>query len=191
MAGIFSAFKNFFSEVPPSPPKPESQAERQARHRKDALEFAKQKHREASNKQREQDSWHRRYGKQQAAELNQLSGTEFEEYLAGLFRQHGYQVQLTPTSGDYGADLLLTKNEQRIAVQAKCYSGSTVGVSAVQEALSGMAYYRCQSAWVVSTSNYTPNAVELARKSNVRLFDSTELGKWIKRLEDNGVMRDG
>jgi len=32
----------------------------------------------------------------------------------------------------------LHKDQQRIAVQAKCYTGS-VGVSAVQEALSGMA----------------------------------------------------
>jgi HJR/Mrr/RecB family endonuclease len=94
--------------------------------------------------------------------LNQLSGAEFENYLAGLFRQLGYQVELTPTTGDYGADLLLSKQDERVAVQAKCYSGS-VGVSAVQEALSGMAYYQCQSAWVVTTGNYTNNAIELAK----------------------------
>jgi restriction system protein len=140
MAGIFSVFKQFFFDTPPPPPKLESQAEKQARYQKDALAFAKQKHREASNKQREQDYWHRKYGKQQAAELSQLSGVEFEAYLAGLFKQHGYQAELTPASGDYGADLLLIKDNHRIAVQAKCYSNTAVGVSAVQEALSGMAY---------------------------------------------------
>jgi len=64
-------------------------------------------------------------------------------------------------------------------------------VSAVQEALSGMAYYQCLSAWVVTTGNFTPNAVELAKKSNVRMVDSTELGKWIRQLEENGVIRGG
>lgn len=188
MVGIFSTFKQFFSDNPPAQPKPESQTEKQARHRNNALEFAKQKHREAIYTQRSIDAWHQRYGKQKAAILNQLTGTEFEEYLAGLFQQLGYVVELTPTTGDYGADLLLYKSGERIAVQAKCYTGS-VGVSAVQEALSGMAYYQCQSAWVVTTGNFTPNAGELAKKSNVRLIDSTELGKWIKQIEDNGVTR--
>ncbi|MGJ0514878.1 MAG: restriction endonuclease [Methylomicrobium sp.] len=187
MAGIFSAFKQLFtgSETvsTPVPPKVESLEEKQARYRREALLFAKQKHSELSHKQYEQNYWQRQYGKQQAAELSQLSGTEFEEYLAGLFRHHGYQVEMTPTSGDYGADLLLTKQGERTAVQAKCYTGS-VGVSAVQEALSGMAYYHCQSAWVVTTGSYTPNAIELARKSNVRLLDSTELGILIKQIDD-------
>ncbi len=189
MAGIFSTLKQFFSDSP-TPPKPESQVEKQARYQKAALAFAKQKHREASKMQREQEAWNRRYGLQQAAELSRLSGAEFEEYLAGMFQKQGYLVELTPTSGDYGADLLLSKQGQRIAVQAKCYTGS-VGVSAVQEALAGMAYYQCQSAWVVTTGNYTPNAVELAKKSNVRLIGSTELGKWIKQIEDNEVLPNG
>jgi HJR/Mrr/RecB family endonuclease len=188
MIGILSAIKQRFLDRPAPLPKIESSAERQERHRKEALGFAKQKHLEISQKQREQDAWHHRYGKQQAAVLNQLSGAEFENYLAGLFRQLGYQVELTPTTGDYGADLLLSKQGERIAVQAKCYTGS-VGVSAVQEALSGMAYYQCPSAWVVTTGNFTPNAIELAKKSNVRLFDHTELGKLIKQFEDNRVMR--
>ncbi|WP_231879518.1 restriction endonuclease [Methylomonas koyamae] len=163
----------------------ETKAEKAARHRMDALAFVEQKHREAHYQQRKQDEWHRRYGQQKAAELNQLSGTEFEVFLAGLFGSHGYQVELTPTTGDYGADLLLFKSGQRIAVQAKCYTGS-VGVSAVQEALAGMAYYQCHAAWVVTTGNFTTNAVELAYKSNVQLVGSTELGKLIKQLENQG-----
>ncbi len=190
MFGIFSSIKQYFSGGDAVLPKAETQADKLARYQKDGLAFAKQKHREASQKQHEQAAWDRRYGQQQAAELCRLSGTEFEEYLAGLFQQLGYRVELTTTSGDYGADLLLSKQGQRIAVQAKCYSGS-VGVSAVQEALAGMAYYQCQSAWVVTTGNFTPNAIELAKKSNARLVESTELGKWIKQLENNGVMQGG
>ena len=46
---------------------------------------------------------------------------EFEEYLAGLFRKQGFKVELTPSTSDYGADLVLMKDGQRIAVQAKRY----------------------------------------------------------------------
>mgnify|MGYP001301519758 CR=1 FL=1 len=185
MFGIFSAFRQFFSGAPPQI-KVETQAEKQARHRQHALEFVKQQHDTLSVKQRQHEQWNRRFAKHQAAELSRLSGIEFEEFLAGLFRQQGYQVVLTPTTADFGADLLLTQVGQRIAVQAKCYTGS-VGVAAVQEALSGMTYYQCQRAWVVTTGNYTPNAIELARKSDVRLLDSIELGKLIKQIEGKGT----
>ena len=57
---------------------------------------------------------------------------EFEEFLAGLFRAQGYTAELTSTTGDYGADLILSKDGRCIAVQAKRYVGS-VGVAAVQE----------------------------------------------------------
>jgi restriction system protein len=193
MFSLFSAFKQLFADKTPTPtaPKPQRQAEdAKTRYLQNTLAFAKEHHRTLSKKQREQEQWQRRYGMKQAAELRQLSGTEFEQYLTGLFHQHGYQVELTPASGDYGADLLLSKQGQRIAVQAKCYTGS-VGVSAVQEALSGMAYYQCHGAWVITTGTYTTNAVELARKSNVRLLDSTELGKLMMQVADNAGSSHG
>ena len=152
-----------------------SKEDKEARHLSNTLQFAKDQHRVLSKKQREQDVWQQRFGAAQAAELDQLSGVEFEEFLAGLFRAQGYAAELTPTSGDYGADLILSKDGQRIAVQAKRYVGS-VGVAAVQEALSGQAYYQCHTAWVISTGAFTPNALELAQKSGVKMIGRSEIG---------------
>lgn len=152
-----------------------SKEDREARHLSNTLQFAKDQHRDLSRKQREQEAWQRRFGAAQAAELDSLSGVEFEEFLAGLFRAQGYAAELTPTSGDYGADLILSKDGQRIAVQAKRYVGS-VGVAAVQEALSGMAYYQCHTAWVIATGAFTPNALELAEKSGVKMIGRSAIG---------------
>lgn len=148
----------------------------ETRHLKDALQFAKAQHRSASDKQREQMQWEKRYGETKVAELDKLNGIEFEEFLAGLFRTQGYETELTATTGDYGADILLSKDSRRVAVQAKRYIGS-VGVTAVQEALAGKAYYHCTDAWVVTTGNFTANALELANRSSVRLVTRSELGK--------------
>ncbi|MDP2834788.1 MAG: restriction endonuclease [Pseudomonadota bacterium] len=165
-----------------SPPKEDPQT----RHLRNALTFAKTQHRELEKKQREHAAWERNYGLAQIHELDKLGGVEFEEYLAGLFRKRGFKVELTPCTGDYGADLLLIKNGTRIAVQAKRYAGS-VGIAGVQEALSGMAYYKCNTAWVVTTGTFTPNAVELAKKSSVRLIGRADLGMMIAhRAETNG-----
>lgn len=166
-------------------PQPERE-DPQSRHIRSALFFAKTQHRELAQKAREHAAWERNYGLAQVHELDNLGGVEFEKYLAGLFRKQGYEAELTPSTGDYGADLVLSKEGKRIAVQAKRYVGS-VGVSAVQEALSGMAYYKCHSAWVVTTGTFTPNALELAEKSNARLISRTELGTLIVRAaEING-----
>lgn len=177
-AGIVWLLWRAFAKKPaPSVPAsvPPTKEERDAHHLRNTLQFAKDQHKVLSKKLREQDTWQRRFGAAQAAELDQLSGVEFEEFLAGLYRAQGYAAELTPTSGDYGADLILSKDGRRIAVQAKRYVGS-VGVAAVQEALSGMAYYQCQAAWVITTGAFTPNALELAQKSGVKMIGRSEIG---------------
>lgn len=183
----------FGSDAPakPTAPKPQpSQAEREARYVRDTLAFAKQQHKDLRHKQNEHERWQQHYGSVQVNELAKLTGTEFEGYLAGLFKSHGYHVETTPITGDYGADLLLHKDKQKIAVQAKRWVGS-VGVGAVQEALSGMAYYRCNSAWVVTTGNYTPNALELAKQSNVNLLGRKEIGKLIMQMQSQTAPKHG
>ena len=181
----------FGNEAPAQQLKPQAPKEDpQARYLRDTLVFAKQQHKELRHQQNEHERWQENYGSLHVDELKKLSGTEFEVYLAKLFKSQGYLVEMTPLTGDYGADLILYKEQQRIAVQAKCYTGS-VGVSGVQEALSGMAYYQCHSAWVVTTGNYTVNAVELATQSKVRLFGRNELGKLILQMQNQTPNRHG
>ncbi len=168
----------------------QSKEDPQARYLRDTLAFAKQQHQGLRHKQNEHERWEQHYGSLHVKELTKLTGTEFEDYLAELFKSHGYQVEITPITGDYGADSILLKDKQRIAVQAKRWVGS-VGVGAVQEALSGMAYYRCDRAWVVTTGNYTTNAVELAKQSNVSLLGHNELGKLILQMQNQTLNRHG
>ena len=152
----------------------------QIRHLKSALQFAQEQHRTLKMQQREQDAWQQAYGHAKASELGHLSGEEFEEFLAGLYRAQGYTVELTAVTGDYGADLILSKDGQRICVQAKRYAGS-VGVAAVQEALSGKAYYQCDTAWVITTGAFTTNALELAAKSGVKMIGRSDIGNLMAR----------
>src|SRR5215212_1893504 len=106
--------------------------------------------------------------------LDLMSGTDFEDYMAEIFRKQGYSVELTPKSGDQGVDLLLNKPGLRIAVQLKRYQGA-VGNKAVQEIRSGVDYYEADEGWVITTSTYTRSARELATKLGIRLIDGSEL----------------
>lgn len=56
------------------------------------------------------------------AEIDKMSGDQFEHYLGQLFKLQGYNATVTQAQGDYGADLVLNKDGKRIVVQAKRYS---------------------------------------------------------------------
>lgn len=189
LAGIGWFVWRAFVGTKPSGVEPEQSGEKDdpaGRHLRSTLEFARSQHEVVKARKREHDDWQLAHGHATAKELDMLSGTEFEAFLVGLFRSLGYSAELTPVTGDYGADLILSKDEQRIAVQAKRYTGS-VGVSAVQEALSGQTYYKCHTAWVVTTGTFTANATELARKSRIRLIGRSDLGLFMaQRTGDPG-----
>lgn len=41
-----------------------------------------------------------------------MNGTQFESYLEVLFKSLGYKTQVTRTSHDYGADLIIVKDNK-------------------------------------------------------------------------------
>lgn len=107
-------------------------------------------------------------------DVDKMTGVQFEEFLKALYKRRGYVVKGTPVSGDFGADLLLEKENVRIVVQAKRYK-SNVGIKAVQEVMSAKTYYNAQQAWVVTNSQYTDAAKKLALKCDVRMIARNEL----------------
>lgn len=113
------------------------------------------------------------------ADIDQMSGEEFEELLKYHFQEQGYKAQLTPKSHDYGADLVLKNGYgETIVVQAKRY-GSIVGIKAIQEVIGARSYYNAQRA-IVFTNNYFSNSAEqLAETSGVELYDRSELTQFI------------
>ncbi|MCQ6337071.1 restriction endonuclease [Bacillus thuringiensis] len=50
-----------------------------------------------------------------------MDARQFEEYLSLLYQSFGYQAEVTKSSGDFRAYLILTNNNETIIVQAKHY----------------------------------------------------------------------
>lgn len=100
-----------------------------------------------------------------------LEPYEYEKYVAKYLISHGYKnASVTQQSGDYGVDVLAVNADGwRTAIQCKRYQGS-VGVSAIQEIITGKEYYGCDLAAVYTTGSYTQQAIELARKVHVKLY---------------------
>lgn len=118
-------------------------------------------------------------------ELNALDGGEFEVLLKRLFEAMGYAVQSIGRVGDQGGDLIANKGGKRFLIQAKRYTGS-VGNAAVQQATAAKTHYDCTSAVVVTTGEFTREAKELAKTTQVQLVGKDELQhKLMEYLKEN------
>ena len=100
-----------------------------------------------------------------------MEGHEFEYYCAELLRKSGFQeVEVTKGSGDYGVDILASRDGVTYAIQCKCYT-APVGVKAVQEAYAGRDYYDRMVGAVLTNQYFTQPAVEAAGKLKILLWD--------------------
>lgn len=116
------------------------------------------------------------------SDLDEMTGWEFEKWLVHFFTERGFGVRRTPYRGDFGADLLLTWNGMRIAVQAK-RSARPVGVAAVQQVVAAKAYYDCEAAMVVTNNFFTDQAHILARANGVKLRHREDLAKGLTEMQ--------
>ena len=103
-----------------------------------------------------------------------LSGTEFERELATLYKQLGYQVQSTPTTGDEGVDLIIRKDGKKTVVQCKGYQ-DPVGPAIVRELFGSMIHSNADSAILACTGGFTKGVVEFAEGKPIELISASEM----------------
>lgn len=114
-------------------------------------------------------------------QLDFMEGHSFENAVADLLFHNGYRdVKVTQGSGDYGIDILARRKNVKYAIQCKRYKGK-VSVKAVQEAGLGADFYHCDAAAVITNSEFTKPAQNLAKTTGVRLWGRT----FLKQLIDN------
>jgi restriction system protein len=106
--------------------------------------------------------------------IDHMSGEEFELYLKAHFERKGYKVATTPMTNDQGADLILSRGAERIAVQAKRYKDK-VGNKAIQEIAGALGYYKANKGMVVTNSFFTSSAKALASSNGIELWDRRKL----------------
>lgn len=109
------------------------------------------------------------------ADIDQMTGLEFEYFLGKLYKTLNYSVLVTKASQDQGADLIVEKNGIKEVIQAKHYESAKVGNKAVQEAIAAKTYYRCDIASVITNNYFTKQACQLAESSSIKLINRDNL----------------
>lgn len=103
--------------------------------------------------------------------LDSMEGYSFEYACADILSANGFKnVKVTKGSGDFGVDILASKNGIKYAVQCKRYSHK-LNNAPIQEVIGGLTYYRCQKGIVMTNNYFTEPAKVLAKINNVELWD--------------------
>ena len=112
-----------------------------------------------------------------------LTGYEFEEFIAELFRKMGYKTEVTPKAKDYGIDVIAKGHGDIVAIQCKKNKeGSNVGNRDVQRARGSMDFFNANKCIIVTTADFTIEAKEQARRTkNMELWNKRTLHRMVRR----------
>lgn len=113
-------------------------------------------------------------------DIDQLNGYDFEAFLSVLFKKMGFNVLKTSLSSDQGADLIINKFVKKSVVQAKRYKNK-VGNKAIQEIAAAVPQYDANQGIVVTNSEFTKAAKQLAKSNNIILVNRDKLNALINR----------
>lgn len=105
-----------------------------------------------------------------------LSGIAFERELGKLYRAQGYSVKSTPTSGDQGVDLILTKNGKTTVVQCKAHK-SPIGPSVARELFGSMHHFKADNAILACTGGFTDGVIKFARGKPISLISAWDIAR--------------
>lgn len=97
-----------------------------------------------------------------------LSGYEFEREVAKLFERQGCKAYVTKKSGDGGVDIVLEKNNRKVAVQCK-HHVAPVGPNYIRELIGVTASQGYSACIFVSLNGYTKAAENEAKQSRVTI----------------------
>jgi hypothetical protein len=114
------------------------------------------------------------YQRSGVAAFDTMTDRQFEHLLAYLFAKKGYRVARLRLRGDCGAVLLLDLPDARTIVQVKHWHG-LVRHDAVHQVVIAKARYRAARALVVTSSNYSQDAVAVANANGVTLWNRAAL----------------
>jgi restriction system protein len=126
--------------------------------------------------------------KKKPTDVSQLSPRQFEEMIAELLGDQGYDVELTPATRDGGMDILASFKAPGARflclVEAKKYrQDRKVGVELVRGLYGTLHHHQASSAMLVTTSTYSKvaRAFEQQHRYQLALNDYTDVAGWIQK----------
>jgi len=114
---------------------------------------------------------------------------KFETLVAVLFRAYGHHVEVVGGNSDHGVDVaVMTDQGEKWIVQCKRYSGS-VGEPVVRDLYGTLLHEEAQLAFLITTGNFTQQALEWVEGKPIVLYDGDGLVRLIRRTQERSSRR--
>ena len=105
-------------------------------------------------------------------DLSKNTGYDYEVFCASILKDNDFtDIEVTPKSGDFGADIVATDEYGDVWVFQCKYYKSKVSNNAVQEVVTSMAHYGAVRAGIITSSTLTESARTLAKENNVMVCE--------------------
>ncbi len=111
-----------------------------------------------------------------------LDGHAFEKNVASLFIKQGYNAKVSKQGGDGGIDIVLTKNDERIAVQCKAHN-KAVAPSVARDLYGTMVSGGFEKGMIVSKNGFTKGVFSFVRDKNIELVDLDDIISMAKNMQ--------
>lgn len=125
------------------------------------------------------------------ANLNKMSGEDFEIFLKDLFIDAGYDADLTQKFKDDGIDIILTYGKEKVAIQAKRWDPfkkyKLVDKDIVNGLVSGARRRGIEKTCIITTTFFTDNAQAIAKQEKMELIDGRRLYYLIAKIKPESL----
>ena len=102
----------------------------------------------------------------------QMDSRRFEDAVAALFRQLGYEVRQTPYSNDRGKDAIAWKDGKKYLIECKRYGpNNTIGRRDLQVFFAAMQEEKAEGGFYINTGRFAKTAKEYAVQTRIDLYD--------------------
>ena len=103
-----------------------------------------------------------------------LPGRGFEQELAKLIKLQGYDVELTPVSGDHGIDIILRRSGRTTIVQCK-QTKQPVGPAVARELYGALMHSKADDGILAVTGGVTSGVHQFFAGKPLRVMDLSEI----------------
>lgn len=112
----------------------------------------------------------------------EMGSQQFENAIAVLFRNLGFEVKQTPYSNDHGKDAIAWKNGKKYLIECKRYGAeNTIGRRELQIFVAAMKEENAERGFYVNTGRFASTADEYAIQQNIELYDRANFPDLVNR----------
>jgi hypothetical protein len=112
----------------------------------------------------------------------EMNPPDFEDAVADLYRELGYEVKQTPYSNDRGKDAIAWKDGKKYLIECKRYDATnTIGRRDLAILVAAMKEENADGGIYVNTGRFANTAPEYAAQENIELFDRATFSTLVNR----------